>query len=170
MSFVYSATSPTVHIYFMQLISTQVLAAANLLNIGLAALVNSTIKSARELYHRYFLPIIIADVTCFWIVSLSSIEYPVVRFLGFAIINAISVTLWTVIMKDSINSVLNGTSLTEWSALSEAFELYGAFLGGIIAVFCSNLDVELCISFQCIANMMMGITDFVAYKELRKER
>lgn len=167
-NFVYAATSPTVHIYFISLISPQILAVSNLINVGLGAIINSTIISFRDVYRRYFLHIIFIDVTLFWCISVTGIEYPAVRFIGLAILYAISTTLWVMIMKDAVNGILNGVKLTKWQALLESYDLYGAFLGGIIAVFVTNLDVEICIIFQCIANALMGITDYVAYRRIEK--
>lgn len=165
-SFVYAATSPTVHIYFISLISPQILALSNLINVGLGAIINTTIVSLREMYRKYFLQIILIDVICFWCISIAGIEYPVVRFIGLAILFAISTTLWAMIMKDAINGILSGPKLTKWQALLESYDLYGAFLGGIIAVFAVDLDVEMCIMAQCTANALMGAADFVAYRRI----
>ena len=169
MSFIYAATTPTVQVYFIQFVSAQVLAVANIVGIGLAAFVNSTISSAREFYHRWFLPIIVIDVMCFWIISLSGLEWPVVRFLGFAILTAVSTTLWMMVIKDAINGVLSGVSLTNWQAKSNAFELYGAFAGGLVAVFVPNMDVEFCVLLQCMSNMLVGITDWMGYRKLQED-
>ena len=166
MSFIYAATSPTVHIYFMQLVSARTLAVANIVGIGLAALVHSTISSARDFYHKWFLLIVVIDVTCFWIISFFGLEWPTIRFLGFSVLSAVSTTLWMMVIKDSINRVLSGANLTKWQAKSSAFELYGAFVGGLIAIFAPNMDVECCILLQCISNMLMGITDWMAYKKI----
>ena len=72
------------------------------------------------------------------------------------------------IMKDAINGILSGPKLTKWQALLESYDLYGAFLGGIIAVFAVNLDVEMCIMAQCTANALMGAADFVAYRRIER--
>ena len=177
MSFIYAATSPSVHVHFMQLVSVQILAAANIIGIGLAAIVNSTVSSLRDLYHKWFLLIVVADVICFWMISFFGIECPTIRFLGFSVLNAVSTTLWVTVIRDSVNSALNGAELTNWQAKSGAFGLYGAFAGGLVAIFVPNINVEFCILLQCISNMFMGITDLIAYrkmqrgfKELRSER
>lgn len=167
MSFIYAATSPSVHVYFMQLVSAPTLAVANIIGIGLAALVHSTISSARDFYHKWFLLIVVIDVTCFWIISFFGLEWPTIRFLGFSVLSAVSTTLWVMVIKDSINRVLSGRTLTNWQAKSNAFELYGAFVGGFIAIVVPNMNVEFCILLQCISNMLMGITDWMAYKKLQ---
>ena len=171
MSLVYAATSPTIQIYFMRMISSEVLAAANIVGIGLAAMVNSTISSVREFYHKWFLVIVVVDVICFCLISFLGINYPSVRFFGFAVLNAVSTTLWVTVMRDAVNGVLRGEKLTEWQACNNAFELYGAFLGGLAAIFIfDTVDIELCVLLQCLANMVMGVTDLIAYKELKKVR
>ena len=169
-SFIYAATSPTVQIYFISLISPQILAVSNLINVGLGAVINSTIISFREIYRRYFLYIIIVDVVFFWCISIVGIEYPTVRFVGLAVLYAVSTTLWVMIMKDAVNGILSGEKLTKWQALLSSYDLYGAFLGGIVAIFVTNLDIEMCIMFQCTANALMGAADYVAYNRIERGR
>ena len=120
-------------------------------------------------YHKWFLLIVVADVICFWMVSFFGIECPTIRFLGFSVLNAVSTTLWVMVIRDSINNALNGVELTNWQAKSGAFGLYGAFAGGLVAIFVPNINVEFCILLQCISNMFMGITDLIAYKKMQRE-
>lgn len=68
-SIVFAATSPTIHIYFMQLISSKVLAIANMLEMSCAALVNFSVPMGKmkALYRKYFAVIVLIDVICFCI-------------------------------------------------------------------------------------------------------
>ena len=67
MMFAYALTSPVVHIYFMKLVDPQVLAVANMLSVGLAAIVNATVTKDKFLswYRKHF----------FWIVTLDIFSY-----------------------------------------------------------------------------------------------
>ena len=51
-SFMYALTSPVIHIYFIKQIGPNILAVTNMLSVGLAAVVNSTVPNnkIKELY------------------------------------------------------------------------------------------------------------------------
>lgn len=53
MSLVFAATTPMIEVYFINLIGPQTLAAANIISVGLAAIVNATVPNdkAKEFYH-----------------------------------------------------------------------------------------------------------------------
>ena len=55
-SFVFAMTSPVVQVYFMRLVSPNILAIANMLSVGLAAGVNTTvgIDKFMESYRKNF--------------------------------------------------------------------------------------------------------------------
>lgn len=170
MSFIYAVTSPIIQIYFMKLVSIEILSISNAITIALAAIVNSTVPSTtmKNIYRRYFFKIVIVDIICFCIISVMSVEYVTVRFIGFAIINAISTNLWMIVLKDAINHVLSGSELTNWTAFSTSFELYASLLGCILATFI-GLSIEVCILLQCAANILMGYSDLKAFCLLKNE-
>lgn len=116
---VFAATSPTIHLYFMQLVSIEVLSIADTLQIALAAIVNSTIPNdkAKELYRRHFYDIVVVDVVCYSAISYGSLLDPTIRFIGLAIVNSVSTVLWCTILKNAINRVLQGDKLTDWNSL-----------------------------------------------------
>lgn len=172
-SFMYALTSPVIHIYFIKQIGPNVLAITNMVSVGLAAVVNSTVPNDRikEIYRRNFINIVVIDVSCFCIISMLGMEYAVIRFVGFAVLNAVSTNLWVVIIKNSINRVISGDKLTDWESFSESCSLYVGFIGGIIAFFYSDMFagyIELCIFGQCICNLVMGATDIKAFNRLEK--
>lgn len=172
-SFMYALTSPVIHIYFIKQIGPDILAITNMLSVGLAAVVNSTVPNdkIKELYRRNFITIVVVDVLCFCAFSILGMEYAAIRFIGFAVLDAVSTNLWVVIIKNSINRCISGDKLTDWDALSKSCALYAGFVGGIIAFLCSDMFtdyIELCILGQCICNLTMGITDIKAFKRLER--
>lgn len=169
MDLVYAATSPIIQVHFVTLVGPGILAMANILSTGLAAVVNATIpvKKIKDWYRAHFLHIIVIDTICFALISFESVSVPEVRFLGFAILNAVSSTLWMMIVKDAVNHAIEGDELTAWDSISRTANLSAALCGSIIAVIFTAIPVEACILAQCIASAIMGVTDWKAYKILR---
>ena len=167
---VFAATSPTIHLYFMQLVSIEVLSIADTLQIALAAIVNSTIPNdkAKELYRRHFYDIVVVDVVCYSAISYGSLLDTTIRFIGLAIVNSVSTVLWCTILKNAINRVLQGDKLTDWNSFSASLTLYGALLGGAIAILNTNMDVQYCLFAQCFISAFMGATDSYAFKRLKR--
>lgn len=169
MDFVYAATSPIIHIHFVTLVGPSILAIANILSTGLAAIVNATIpvKRIKDWYRKHFLDIIVIDTVCFALISFESVSVPEVRFLGFAVLNAVSSTLWCTIIKDAINHNIEGNELTSWDSIQRSVNLGATLIGSIVAVIFTDMPVEACILAQCIASAIMGMSDWQAYKFLR---
>jgi len=167
--FVYSATSPIIQVYFISLISSSILAAANIITTALAAGVNASIQSdkLKDFYRHHFLWIIAIDVICFALISFEGISVPEVRFLGLAVLNAVSSTLWFTVVNDAINHQIEGDRLTKWNSLSKTVNLTAALIGSVIAIIFTKIGVEYCIAAQCLANLVMGTTDWLAYKKIR---
>ena len=169
-SFIFALTSPIIQIYFVSRVSTEIFAAANMLSTGLAALVNSSVAVDRIMrwYKKHFYSIVIIDLLCFCIVSFLSTEYITVRFLGLAILNAVSTNLWCVLMRNAVNNIIKGDSLTRWESFESAWNLGGQFFGAALAIYFIDIPLELCIGLQCIANIIMGTTDYKAWDMIWK--
>lgn len=167
-AFIYAFTSPIIQIYFMKLVDARLLALANMISMLLAAIINSTIPIDRfkTFYRKYFIVLNIIDVTCFIVISLLSVDHVVIRFIGFAIINSITTNICISIMRDTINHIISGDSLTNWTAIVESSKLWAAFAGGIVAMIFVDLDVNLCIALQCIWIFVDSITYILAYRIL----
>ena len=167
-SFAMAMTTPVVHIYFMKLIDTSVLAIANMISVGIAAITNTSVtkRGFLEWYDRHFTLIVATDVSLFAVISFIGMEWATIRFIGMAVINAISTTLWICIMQNAINAVVNGKDLTIWQSLSSSYELYASLAGGVVILVLGTIDVEIAIAIQCIANLIMGLTDLKARKLL----
>ena len=170
-SFAMAMTSPIVHIYFMRLIDASVLAVANMISVGIAAMTNTSVtrKGFLEWYDKHFTLIVVTDVLLFTVISLAGMEWATIRFIGMAIINAISTTLWICVMQNAINSVVKGKELTIWQSLAKSYELYASLTGGLAILLIGDIHIEVAIAIQCTANLIMGLTDLKARKLLIKE-
>lgn len=167
-SFAIAMTSPVIQIYFMRLIDSTVLAISNMLAVGIMAVVNTSVTKEKFLkwYDKHFTFIVATDILSFVIVSCAGMEMATVRFIGMAIINALSTTLWACVMRNSINNVINGEELTMWQSLSRSYALYASLAGGIVILVLGTINVEIAIAIQCMANLFMGLTDLKARKLL----
>ena len=167
-SFAMAITSPVIHIYFMRLIDASVLAIANIISVGIAAITNTSVtrKGFLEWYDKHFTLIVVTDVLLFTVISFAGMELATIRFIGMAIINAISTTLWVCVMQNAINNTIKGEELTIWQSLSKSYELYASLAGGLAILLIGDMDIELAIAIQCLANLFMGLTDLRARKLL----
>ena len=170
-SLIFAATSPIIQIYFVSNIESRILAMANLLQIGLAAVVNYTVQFERfkELYRKYFFWIVATDILIFSVTSLIGVEYPVIRFFGFSFLNAVSTCLWVMIMENIANRIIiDGDERTNFDALKRTVCLMASFTGGVVAILFADIPVEWCVMAQCVANAFMGLTDLYAFKILKR--
>ena len=171
-SFAMAVTTPVVHIYFMRLIDASVLAVANMISVGIAAMTNTSVtrKGFLEWYDKHFTLIVVTDVLLFTVISFASMEWATIRFIGMAIINAISTTLWICVMQNTINSVVKGKELTIWQSLASSYELYASLAGGLVILILGSIDIEIAIAIQCIANLIMGLADLKAKQLLSMKK
>lgn len=169
-SFAMAMTTPVVHIYFMRLIDASVLAIANMLAVGIAAMTNTSVtrKGFLEWYDKHFTLIVVTDVLLFTVISFAGIEWATIRFIGMAVINAISTTLWVCVMQNAINNTIEGKDLTIWQSLANSYEMYASLAGGLAILLIGNINIEVAIAIQCVANLVMGLTDLRAKKLLIK--
>ena len=170
-SLVMAASSPIIHVYFVSQVSPRVIAAANLLGTGFAAVVNYSVRVERlkDLYRRYFKVIVLVDVLLFASVSALGVEYPEARFLGFSFINAVSTCLWVMVMRNVVNRVIvDGDARTDFEALERSTCLSASFVGGVLAVVFVEVPVEYCVLAQCLGNAFMGVTDLHAFSLLKR--
>ena len=169
-SFAMAMTLPVVHIYFMRLIDASVLAVANMISVGIAAMTNTSVtrNGFLEWYDKHFTFIVATDVMFFIIVSCAGMEMAAMRYIGMAVINAISTTLWVCVMQNAINNTIRGQDLTIWQSLARSYEMYGSLAGGLAILLIRDMHIELAIAIQCTANLFMGLTDLKARKLLLK--
>ena len=163
-----AVTTPVIHVYFMRLIDASVLAVANMLAVGIAAMTNTSVtrKGFLEWYDKHFTLIVVTDVLLFTVISFAGMEWATIRFIGMAIINAISTTLWVCVMQNAINNTIEGKDLTIWQSLANSYEMYASLAGGLVILLIGDMHIEVAIAIQCVANLAMGLTDLRARKLL----
>ena len=169
MAFSFGLTSPIVEIFFMKLISPKILAVSNVLGIGLAAIIQSSIPSTKckAFYRRNTYKIISIVIILFISVSVCSMEYAEVRFLGFAVLNALTTSLWAVLVMDAVNHKIKGDELTNWNATLASGKLYASLIGCVFAIFIADyIPIEPTIGLQCVSITIYGICDMLAIKKM----
>lgn len=171
-SFAMAMTTPVIRVYFIRFVNSDILAISDMLAVGIAAITNTTITKEKflELYDKHFKFIVATDVTFFIIVSCAGMEMAAMRYIGMAVINAISTTLWVCIMQNAINNTIKGKDLTIWQSLANSYEMYASLAGGLVILLIGDIHIEVAIAIQCVANLVMGLTDLRAKKLLTKER
>ena len=172
MSLVFSATSPTIHFYFVSAVSSRTLAIADIVMTVVAAMVNMSIPSdkMKRYYRQHFTGIVMVDILSFFIITFISMDYPDIRMIALGFFRATTITLWTMIMNNAIRRLVSGDNLTTLDAQKASIELWCSVVGGVIAIFFSEIiPVEIAILIQAITNMIMGITDLIAFSSLKKK-
>ena len=169
-SFAMAMTTPVIRVYFIRFVNSDILAISDMLAVGIAAITNTTITKEKflEWYDKHFTFIVATDVMFFIIVSCAGMEMAAMRYIGMAVINAISTTLWVCVMQNAINNTIRGQDLTIWQSLARSYEMYGSLDGGLAILLIGDMHIELAIAIQCIANLFMGLTDLKARKLLLK--
>ena len=169
-SFAMAMTTPVIRVYFIRFVNSDILAISDMLAVGIAAITNTTITKEKflEWYDKHFTFIVVTDVMFFIIVSCAGMEMAAMRYIGMAVINAISTTLWVCVMQNAINNTIRGQDLTIWQSLARSYEMYGSLAGGLAILLIGDMHIELAIAIQCIANLFMGLTDLKARKLLLK--
>lgn len=172
LAFIMALVTPVIQVYFMKLVSTQVLTVSNMLALGLGAVTNSSIRREKimEIYRSHFNVIVVVNMILFTIVSGLSTDFIVVRFLGFSFMNAVTSTLWGVIIQDRINNVLHGSEITDWNALLSSYKLYAALVGSALLFIIVTMPVEVAIGIQCLGITIQGLLDMKAYKLLKEDQ
>ena len=92
--------------------------------------------------------------------------WPEVRFIGFAILEAITWNLYMLIFRQSMNRVWKGDELTRLQFDTKAWSLIGALIGGGL-VLILNLDVHQALWLQAITCMMTNGCNMVLFKTLK---
>lgn len=173
MSFVMSISSPQIHIYFMGLVSPQLLAFVNMLTLGIGVCTASSVNSDRfiKYYHEHFLAIIIIDVISFCTFSLVGENWVEVRFIGFAVLNALSTSIWSIVCKNMINNTYSGTKLTKFNSNCKTAGLVSGFIGsGILLCITIEIPVHICILMQCVAMITTGVIEYAMYRVFEKRK
>ena len=169
-SFAMAMTTPVIRVYFIRRVNSDILAISDMLAVGIAAVTNTSITKEKflEWYDKHFKFIVTIDVLFFIIVSCAGMEMAAMRYIGMAVINAISTTLWVCVMQNAINNTIEGKDLTIWQSLANSYEMYASLAGGLVVLLIGDMGIEVAIAIQCVANLIMGLTDLRARKLLMR--
>ena len=173
MNLAFGFTNPTMVIYFTSRVDPGIYAIANMITLGLGALVNNSINVDRimKIYKQYFVYIVIADLIGSAIIYSFAIDHVAFRYIAFAILNAITANLWKIVMANAVNNVIGGDKLTKFNASMSAFDMWASMFGALLAVVVVNansmISVNNCLVLQWFAMLTMGLIDMRAYRKLR---
>ena len=176
MNLVFRFTNPTMVIYFTSRVDPGIYAIANMITLGLGAIVNNSINVDRimKIYKQYFVYIVIADLIGSAIIYSFAIDHVAFRYIAFAILNAITANLWKIVMANAVNNVIGGDKLTKFNASMSAFDMWASMFGALLAVVVVNansmISVNHCLVLQWFAMLTMGLIDMRAYRKLRAAR
>lgn len=173
-SFVFGFTNPILILYFNRHVDPSIFALANMLSLGIGALVNNSINSDRfmNIYRKYFSYIIFLDLICCAVIYTFSVDHVSFRYISMAIINSITTTLWVVVLNNAINRNIGGDNLTKYNACMQAYELWTSMFGALTYLLLNEINfdisINVCLLVQWIAIFIMGMIDMQSYKKLQK--
>ena len=170
-SFMFGFTNPTMVIYFTSRVDPSIYALANMLTLGLSALVNNSVNFDRimGLYKKYFAFIVIADLVGSGFVYCFAIDHVAFKYIAFAVLNAITTNLWKIVMNNAINNTIGGDVLTKFNSSMSACDNWASMVGAFLAFICVSNMISLnsCLVLQWLAILTMGLIDMRAYRKLR---
>ena len=171
MSFIMALTSPFIHLYFIKLVSPVIFTISTLLMTIVCALTQTSLKTKerRAIFRKYLPHIMIVDVLLMCIISYFGLKNADIRFIGFGILNSITVVIWFTIMNEAINDTLSSEKLTDFQVIKKTYGSWATAIGGALAVLISYLGIEwinLAVTLQCSGNFIFAICDYKAYKQL----
>lgn len=170
-NFAFGFTNPTMVIYFTSRVDQSIYALANMMTLGLSALINNSINIDRimNLYKKYFAYIVIADLVGSGFVYCFAIDHVAFRYIAFAVLNAITSNLWNIVMNNAINNTIGGDVLTKFNSSMSAWNNWASMIGVFLAFVLVNnmLSLNHCLVLQWLAILTMGLIDMRAYRKLR---
>ena len=128
-------------------------------------------KKHRAAFRKYLLIVMIVDVILTSLVSYLSLDNANIRFLGFTVINSVTVVIWVTIMMEIVNDALSKDKLTDFQVLRQSCGSWATACGGGLAVLLSYLQVEwiiTAVTLQCLGTCVFAICDYKAYLQLSK--
>lgn len=173
-SFIFGFTNPIMLIYFTSRVDPSILAIANILSLGIGALVNNSINSDKfmNLYRKYFSYIVFMDLICCGTIYIFSVNHITFRYISIAIVSSITTSLWVIVLNNAINRNIGGDNLTKFNACIHAYELWASMFGALTYLLLSevvaDLSINHCLLVQWIALFVMGMIDMRSYKKLQE--
>ena len=176
MSFVMATTFPFIHVYMIQHISVDFFKIVTFLNeISIMIILfwldkkdeNNNPKIIRKL-RFYFIPVVVGGCIFFIFANISGMIDVRIRFIVIATLDGIFGYLWKICMQDLWNNLIHKTNLTVWTNKISKWNKIGAVAGASIILFI-NIGIEIALTLQCVAYCYLGYTDYLTYKNLKKQ-
>lgn len=146
----------------------------NWVSIVLTLLMSKILKNKdnRDLLEKFFLLIIILDTITFFIISFVGEYYINIRFFGLAVLNGTTTAIWMCIMKSNINKVFRGDELTDFQTYQDYLISIAELIGATIAIILTkfNTNINILMTMQIIASVIMGYFDYKVIKIIKKEK
>lgn len=170
-SFIFAVTSPFIQIHFFKLVPVKIYTVSQILAVALAAITNGAAANikVKEIFRRWFTMILLVDSIMFVVISFMGVEFITIRFLGMAILNAVSSNLWIIIMKDSVNQLINGDQLTAWDAVYNSASLIANLAGLVVSLIIPNMSLETGIAIQCIGYCIFAVSDYISFNRMKNQ-
>ena len=168
-SFIMALTSPTVHLYYVKIVTPQIYTAAQVISTLSAAIITMFLskQANRDKLKGFFAPILILDSIGFFVLSYLGTMDANIRFIGFAILFSTTLTVWSTIMMGVINNTLSSDELTDFQTLSNSVRLWATVGGGVAAIFLvSVMPLNLALFLQCVGNAVVAVCDYRGFKYL----
>jgi len=168
---VMAASSPLIHVYMIQSISTDFYKLVAFLNELLLLFVFFVLDKRDEdgnpkVLKRLrvcFVPVVVVGCLVFVVANLTGMFDVRIRFLILCTVDGVVTYLWKIAMNDLWNNLISGTDLTAWINKCGKYDRLGAIVGAT-AIHFVNLSVEIALMAQCIAYIYMGYCDYRIYK------
>lgn len=164
-----ACSGPVIKTYMFGQVSPETVSLANIIGVALSVLINGAIHSSRtmELFRKQFTLLATTHTVCFTVVSLMGEGWPELRFIGFAILEAITGNLYALVFRQSINRIWSGDQLTKLEFDMKSWSMVGALVGGSL-VFLLDLNVHQALWVQAITCASANICDMVFFKTMKK--
>lgn len=168
----FSATTPMVNLFFIQKISSFMYSITNWVSIILGIIMNKILKKKtnRNIIENKLVPIILLDTVLFILSSIIGKSYINVRFLGLAILNSTTTTMWVCTMRSNINKIFISEELTEFNINQDYVVSIAELLGASSAILITKIgiNIDILMSLQIMASLIMGYFDYKALQLIKK--
>ena len=163
-----ACSGPVIKTYMFASVSPEIVSLANIIGVALSILINGAIHSEKtmELFRRQFTWLASVHTVMFSIVSLMGESWPELRFIGFAILEAITGNLYALVFRQSMNRIWEGDELTKLQFDMKSWSLAGALIGGAL-VFLLDLNVHQALWLQAITCASANICDMLFFKTMK---
>ena len=164
-----ACSGPAIKTYMYANVSPEIVSLANIIGVALSVLINGAIHSERtmEMFRKQFTWLATTHTTCFTIVSLMGEGWPELRFIGFAILEAITGNLYALVFRQSMNRIWKGDELTKLQFDMKSWSMIGALIGGAL-VFLLDLNIHQALLVQAVTCASANVCNMVFFKTMKK--